>query len=248
MSRFENVLSVYRNYLFYNKLTRKLILLRILIELFFIILNIVDRNIKSDGDLITDLIFFYLTTCISIFILLSAIYHAGSYKKLVMYFKSVLLYFPNERESIQKSEVLQKVLVTMALGYCLLKLITYIYFHFAWLNGSIDITFIYQLILYINIYSCDLRFLIEFVVLCCGVNAIAEQLIVIVLDIDKETLAINSGMGEMKTVCDHTSITVSQDCKRRLRQFDTWSAAYATIRKCSELCNNIFGFQVSVDT
>lgn len=242
----ENVLSVYRNYLFFNKHTRKLILLRIMLELIFIAVNIVDHIITSDGDLITNALFFYLCTANSIFCLLLAIYHSKPYKKLVMYFKSFNLYFPNDIESTKKSEVVQIVLVTTALSYFLLKLTTTLYYFTIMGDGLISLSYLYRLILIINIYCCNFRFIIEFFVMCCGVNAIAEQINVIVFDIDKENLAINSDTGKVKAVCKHASIAVSQNCKRRLRQFDTWSAAYATIKKCSELCNNIFGFQVSV--
>lgn len=242
----ENMFSVYRNYMFYNKVTRKIILLRIMLEIIFIIVNMVYQNER--GDLITNLICYNLSTTNSIVILLLAIYNAGPYKKLAMYFKSMNLYFPNERDSKKKSEVVQKMLVAMALCYYLIKINAVLYYMIYYTPPIyvIDKQAIKDLFIIICITSCDFRFIIEFLVMCCGVNDIAEQLIVIVLDIDKEILTIYSETGEVKAVCEHASVTISQDCKRRLRQFDNWSAAYATIKKCSELCNNIFGFQVSV--
>lgn len=237
----ENVFSIYRNYIFYNKFTRTLVLLRIIYEIIFVILNIIHVTRKINA--FRNIIYTYLNALYSILTLILAIYHTGTYKKLVMYFKSFDMYFPKSTQPIQKFVAL-KVFVATELVLILLDLFSFCHVKFFQLRGSFDIGFIYDLILFICVCKCRLRFIFETCVMSYTVDSIGEQLVVIIKAI-KDEAVVRRHYGEVNDAFVYApSITVRGVCKNQLQLFDTWSAAYATIRKCSELGNNMFGIQV----
>lgn len=230
----ENVLGIYRNHLLFKNITRILIYLRIIFEILLIILNLVNYtiNVKSD---ISYLFLFHLNAANSIVLLLLPIYKAVPYKQFLVYFKSIFLYFPTQREQTKITKNIQKVLLLTVLSYLLLKLVFHLYY--LPLNDA-HYPFILMLILTVDIFTYEMRFLFEFYIMCCGSSAMADQLAVIMEAIAMETEKVNS-------VCEHGSNSNSQDCERRLLQIDKWSTAYATTKKFSELYNSIFGFQVN---
>lgn len=234
ISLIENVLGIYRSNLSFKKLSRILIYIRVIFEVFLIIVFVIHFTVHTKVSL-SFLFLIILNTTNSIVIMLLAIYQGVSYKKLIVYRNSCFKYFPTHTEQAKRMEITHKASLFLFLSYGLLKLLVLL-INYKWQDDS-GVFLISNYTLPLLMYVCNIRFLFEFYVMCYGIKSVADQLALTIEAIELET-------GKGNVACEHNTIRTSQHCKKRLRLMDNWSAAYATIKKCSELYNTTFGVQV----
>lgn len=231
----ENVIGLYRNFIYFGKIHQCFIILRTFFEIYMVLASFASR-INFNLSLITTKFFHYYASFLySVIILFLTIYHSKSFKKLLLHINTFNNYFTADQVYINKLNFLKKGIIFTIIYYITLKCVLIIWYnvYYSSRDKNVPVYNIMHYLFMVNSFICAFRIIFEFTVISCLIMLQAEQ-------VDCVTRAINKEIThrvQQQNVDQTFGIQIQH-------QFDKWSAAYVTISKISKLCILIFGLQV----
>lgn len=233
LSTIENILGIYRNYCLLSKFKKFSIWFQILIEIIvvscsFLFLRQIVGLKKHEYIIIT-----YMICSLSIIIL--SLYNSGNYIKVTRSIKNSHQRFIHDKVYLRKLSRKYKMLMFVIIFYVsIMTVLEFYVFTFNWKSTSMyDLNVVY----FIYLSICKLRFSFQFVVTYSFSMLLSEQIKCIARGISKER-KLESIITEDEDT--NTIEVISQD----VTSFDEWTTIYKNIKECSDLINIIFGVEV----
>lgn len=233
----ENVTTVFRNFLSFEKgRTRLVILLWVVFESINITLSAY-ANFASESSfqLRAQRIYFFTSTAFSIYVMIAALYYSKKFYCLLLNFDSFYNIFDDKilNETMMKA---QKVLTSMAFSFCGIKISTFAYVRLSHSDDAKD--FWVTTITQYSISMSDFRYIFQYFILYSIVFVVSEQLKAMTRSIDGELSEIRENRGNV----EHAN-SLSREALNHAK-LQKWVQAYENITDTSHLCNVMFSIQV----
>lgn len=236
LSTTENILGIYRNYSLLSKLKKFLIWFQILIEIivvscsFKFLRQILAVNLKIQVYIIIT----YMICSLSMIML--SLYHSRNYIKVTRSIKSSHQRFIHDKIYLRNLSRNYKMLIFVIIFYVSMMIVlefyvfTSYYFKLTSTDGLNVVYFIYMII-------CNLRFSFQFVVAYSFSMLLSEHVKCIAREISKEK--------NLKSIITEDEDTNTIEViPQYITSFDEWTTVYTNIKECSDLINVVFGVEV----
>lgn len=233
LSTIENILGINRNYCLLSKFKKFSIWFQILIEIIvvscsFLFLRQIVGLKKHEHIIIT-----YMICSLSIIIL--SLCHSGNYIKVTRSIKNSHQRFIHDKVYLRNLSRKYKMLMFVIIFY--VSIMTVIEFYVFTFNSKSTSMYDLNVVYFIYLTICKLRFSFRFVVIYYFSMLLSEQIKCIARGISKER-KLKSIITEDEDT--NTIEVISQD----VTSFDEWTTIYKNIKECSDLINIVFGVEV----
>lgn len=232
----ENITCIFRNYFCLKKYTRILVGCWAFIEVLTVTLNFVSyMQQDSEFKLNAQRIYFFSVTGFSIYIIVTPLYYAKRFYRLLSNFDAFHNIFADVVYARIMSKAQRRLTVRVVIFSCV-QICVFTYMRIA--DDDIDIatTFVEY-----NTSVSDFRYIYQYFILNSILFVLSEQLNVITRSIDKDISAVRTAEGNIEYETEAISMTVNQN---RLKKIDKLMNAYENVSDSSNLCNTMFSVQV----
>ncbi|CAK1595995.1 unnamed protein product [Parnassius mnemosyne] len=238
----ENFLFLFRNISFTNKRLVYLMYFSLLLEISICVSNIIVCGYFNSIFRITEILFLYLCYATSLFLIIVALYHSKSFKKLLTIVNTNSTIFFNDdlylRHFKKKSCLIIAAFLLYSITKIIFTLVTTKYGEF--LKYGVSRYFVYMFV--VNVVTSDLRYFFEYLVLYLIIYILSEQVKCVIRLVVNETKVVYKISGEIKSA-DITPVVTPRERHEKIQQ---WSVLYTRLAEATRIFNRIFGFQITV--